>query len=99
MRVVLATLLLLGFASAAQADTMSCGERLVFTGDNTAGVAIKCGAPTFQEHRDDTRGADGNSTTVSIDTWTYNFGPQSFIRTLTFVNGTLKSIATGDYGN
>ncbi|HWE31306.1 MAG TPA: DUF2845 domain-containing protein [Polyangia bacterium] len=101
MRVALVISLLLGFASAAQADTvMNCGDRLVSIGETTGAVAIKCGAPTFQAHRDDTRtSADGSTTTVGIDTWTYNFGPQNFIRTLTFANGSLRRIVVGDYGD
>lgn len=35
---------------------------------------------------------------VEIEEWTYNLGPTSFIRYLTFENGRLVSIETGDYG-
>jgi hypothetical protein len=36
---------------------------------------------------------------VGIDEWTYDFGPHEFIRFLTFEQGKLVSIRTGDYGN
>ena len=35
---------------------------------------------------------------VTIEEWEYNSGPTKFIRYLTFENGSLASIALGDYG-
>jgi hypothetical protein len=35
---------------------------------------------------------------VVIEEWTYNFGPTRFIRYLTFENGKLVNIVSGDYG-
>lgn len=35
---------------------------------------------------------------VTIDIWTYNLGPNRFIRYLTFENGILTEITTGDRG-
>ena len=35
---------------------------------------------------------------VTVDEWEYNFGPGKFIRYLTFENGRLVRITTGDYG-
>ena len=35
---------------------------------------------------------------VTIEEWEYNLGPTKFIRYLTFENGSLVSIALGDYG-
>ncbi len=35
---------------------------------------------------------------VTIEEWEYNLGPTQFIRYLTFENGILVRIATGDYG-
>jgi hypothetical protein len=35
---------------------------------------------------------------VTIEEWEYNSGPSKFIRYLTFENGSLVSIALGDYG-
>jgi Protein of unknown function (DUF2845) len=34
----------------------------------------------------------------TIDVWSYNFGPQSFVRVLEFENGTLVRIREGGYG-
>jgi len=36
---------------------------------------------------------------VSIEEWTYNFGPTVFIRYLLFENGRLKEITLGDKGH
>jgi hypothetical protein len=38
------------------------------------------------------------STDVVVDDWTYDFGRQRFIRFLTFIDGRLASVHTGDYG-
>jgi len=35
---------------------------------------------------------------VTVEEWEYNLGPGSFIRYLTFENGRLIKITTGDYG-
>lgn len=35
---------------------------------------------------------------VTVEEWEYNSGPSKFIRYLTFENGSLVSIALGDYG-
>jgi hypothetical protein len=35
---------------------------------------------------------------MMIEEWTYNLGPTRFIRYLTFENGRLVRITTGDYG-
>lgn len=36
---------------------------------------------------------------VLVDEWTYDFGPQRFIQFLTFEQGKLVSVESGDYGN
>ena len=35
---------------------------------------------------------------VAVERWTYNLGPNQFVRYLRFENGILKKITTGDYG-
>ena len=35
---------------------------------------------------------------VIIEEWTYNFGPTRFMRYLTFENGRLVDVITGEYG-
>jgi hypothetical protein len=36
---------------------------------------------------------------VIIDEWVYDFGPQTFVRYLTFVDSKLFRVDTGSYGN
>jgi len=62
-----------------------------------------CGEPFFKDTRSEERlmGADEHSkrlTTNRIDEWTYNFGPNQFLRILKFENGTLVDIRTADRG-
>jgi hypothetical protein len=35
---------------------------------------------------------------VIVDEWIYDFGPQQFVRYLTFLDGRLANVATGSYG-
>jgi len=35
---------------------------------------------------------------VTIEEWTYNFGPSRFVRIFTFRNGSVTDIRTGGYG-
>lgn len=87
---------LLGAASMAHADTLRCGGRLVKEGESTGEVQMKCGEPTTRDRRIEI--LDGAFSSITIDTWMYNLGPNDFVRILTFVNGTLRRIETGDYG-
>ena len=87
---------LLGASSVAHAGSLRCGGRLVKEGDSTGEVQMKCGEPTTRDRRIEF--LDGASSSVTIDTWMYNLGPTDFVRILTFVNGTLRRIDTGDYG-
>jgi hypothetical protein len=86
----------LGSASVAQAGSLRCGGRLVKEGDSTAEVQMKCGEPTTRDRRIEL--FDGAWSSVTIDEWTYNLGPNDFVRILTFVNGILRRIETGEYG-
>ncbi len=98
MRAWIVVAVLLGAVGSARADGMWCGGRLVSVGERNGEVLLKCGAPTVQERREELRSNGDVATTVSIDTWTYNLGPQSFVRILTFVNGVLQSIELGGRG-
>jgi hypothetical protein len=35
---------------------------------------------------------------VPLDEWTYDFGPNSFLRFVTFENSQIVTIRTGEYG-
>src|SRR5256885_14564839 len=85
--------LLIAFAAPAQADDFRCGQRLVSVGETTGEVALKCGPPTAADRRVETgRARGGGCRSTVIDTWTYDRGPTSFIRILTFVDGKLERV-------
>lgn len=96
---------LAGFHSgaAATSESLKCGNRLVSLGNNKAEVFIRCGAPVWQEdwvdelieHRE---GLGERFVTTERERWVYNFGAHSFLRFLTFENGRLVSIVTGERG-
>ncbi len=72
-------------------------------GDTKVEVIRKCGSPAYRDSREDERVivSDRLSAlreTLRIDEWTYNFGPRRFLLHLTFENGRLREIESGDYG-
>ena len=99
MRMLAALVLALALTVATTAradDGMRCGDVLVFVGDHEADVTRKCGAPTQTEthtivHR--------RRPSVVVDTWTYDRGHNRFVYTLTFRDGVLAEIASGEYGS
>ena len=85
------------------AHAFRCGDRLVHPGDTFADVLSKCGEPVLKQSRQETVSEKTDRemkrrTTIAIDEWTYNLGPDSFLRYLTFQNGKLITIEAGDYG-
>lgn len=96
---------LAGYPSAREeVDSMRCGSKLVQTGDTKIDVQAKCGQPALRDKivRSTTAGktkkgpVEGRSTVG--EQWTYNFGPQDFLYTLTFDGVELKSIVRGGRG-
>jgi hypothetical protein len=87
---------------AMETGTCTCRDGIVSKGDLLAEVVKKCGPPTFQSQRQETRLDDTKEsktiTTISIDDWTYNFGPNEFMYNLRFENGRVMKIESLDYG-
>lgn len=87
---------------ALQTGTMRCRNGIVSIDDSIPEVLNKCGEPAFQDRRQETRSfgqRHGRSyETVTIDTWTYNFGPQEFMYEVTFQNGRVARIESLDQG-
>jgi hypothetical protein len=81
----------------------SCDEQSPVIGDTKAEVRIKCGEPFWKDAREEEviepveRGMK-KKVVVIFDEWTYNFGPNRFIRIYQFKNGKLVDIRTGGYG-
>jgi hypothetical protein len=79
-------------------------------GDSPAIVVAKCGSPTDVQRRTeivaisgdyyDNQGQlrAGKKNIIEVEEWTYNFGTRDFLRYLTFKNGVLTDIRTGNYG-
>ena len=66
-------------------------------------VLQRCGEPFFRDSRDEEvfsaiSGQNRRLVERRVDEWTYNLGPNRFMRILTFKNGRLKQIVTGDKG-
>jgi hypothetical protein len=66
-------------------------------------ILQRCGDPAFKDSRQEERLANSGKqskrlTITRIDEWTYNFGPNKFLRILKFENGRLVDIETGDRG-
>ena len=72
----------------------SCDASVLRTGLSTFDVLALCGDPAFQDVGLEVW-AGGE---VVVEIWTYDFGPQAFVRFLKFVNGKLARIETGSYG-
>ena len=102
-------LIMFCFISAADVYGLRCGNNLVDVGDPKIEVLRKCGKPDIIDRWDEEEviagsAADqigeGRRTRVfaNVEQWTYNFGPTRFIYILTFRNGKLAEIKTGDHG-
>jgi hypothetical protein len=90
---------------AVETGSMRCAGGIVSIGDTAGSVAGKCGEPAFIAQRQQSslegrrRSTYGTTiTTVTIDDWTYNFGPQQFQYQVSFENGRVMRIESLDYG-
>jgi len=95
-------LLLLLSSAAGASDGMRCGNALITRGDNILRVQHECGDPAYAAqyvvyglhpvyngllniYSDET-------VPITVEEWTYNFGPTRFMRKLRFENGQLVTI-------
>jgi hypothetical protein len=95
---------------AASTDTFRCPNgTLIRVNDKLATVVLKCDPPTLVTKREVTGirpgypwssvgGYYGYYEKIEIEEWVYNLGATSFMMYLTFTNGVLTSIESGDYG-
>ncbi|HYG68598.1 MAG TPA: DUF2845 domain-containing protein [Anaeromyxobacteraceae bacterium] len=92
----------------ARADSLRCRGRIVSVGDARVDLLATCGEPTFRDRRIEARGGvawDGDrglgesrQVDVTVETWTYDFGPNRFVMTVTLENGRVSTIERGGYG-
>ena len=81
----------------------ACEDRIISVGDTKTDILIKCGEPFYKtSYQEELKERFDNSSSrtviVTVEEWTYNFGPQSFMRIITFRNSTVVDIRTGGYG-
>jgi hypothetical protein len=84
-----------------------CEPSALHVGDAKIDVLSRCGEPTLAERRDDLLRVSAevvNGVTVSRTTptlaevWTYDFGPETFVRFVLLEDGVVTRIDTGSYG-
>jgi Protein of unknown function (DUF2845) len=107
---IAAVLTLLGAVFAASpAAAMRCSHRLITEGDHASKVLKFCGEPISVESRYAERpywhergGSElllpGFYEEVKVEEWTYNFGPQRFMRLVRLENGVVTDIRQLGYG-
>lgn len=95
----------LALAGPAVADSMRCGSKLMTDGDPSSKVLAYCGEPEAIERREILRpwgyyrGVTVHSSyEVSVELWTYNFGPHRLMYRLRFEDGLLVDVDTLGHG-
>jgi len=95
----------LAVAGPAAADSIRCGSKLMTDGDPSNKVLAYCGEPAAIERREILRpwgyqrGVTVHSTyEVSVELWTYNFGPSKLMYRLRFEDGLLVDVETLTHG-
>jgi len=86
------------FAFAARADEAACAR--ISEGDSSVAVLERCGQPAVVDSRDEEWHADDGTPvqTDMVERWTYDLGPQRFVRIFTLRNGIVTKARTGGYG-
>lgn len=85
-----------------------CIDAVFREGESTYDVLARCGAPAFRDVGVELRAlvlgdehapaVQSASASVTVEVWTYDFGPLAFVRYLTFEDGKLVRVETGSYG-
>ncbi len=90
-------------AYAVTSDSMRCDGGLISVGDVASDVMGKCGQPTYATKReekivDEFVPREHVITTVVIDDWTFNFGPDRLQYRVILKNGRVWQIESLFYG-
>ena len=95
----------LALSGPAAADSMRCGSKLMTDGDPSDKVLAYCGEPASIERREILRGYGyhrgvtvHSAYEVSVEMWTYNFGPHKLMYRLRFEDGLLVDVDTLSHG-
>ena len=109
-RLVSALIVLVILGSLNNAAALRCENRIVSSGDTSSEVLSKCGAPTVQQTRQEEieifepvfvgpeKVLVARRIPITVEEWTYNFGPHNLLYVLTFQNGRVVDIRTRGYG-
>ena len=102
--VALAVIALAALVSAAPAQALRCGSRVVQPGTLDVQVRSRCGEPYWRTPRSEliVQGEGGpieQRFERRIEHWYYNFGPSRLVVRLRFVDGVLESEQTLGYGS
>jgi len=105
-RLLLAAALLL--PAVARPDSLRCDGGLVSVGDSKLDLLGKCGQPTLADAQAEERSRvqldaagrpmAGRSSVATVERWTYNFGPRSFVQYVTLEGGRILAVERGSYG-
>jgi hypothetical protein len=88
-----------GYGTPKQArEPRDCSAARISPGDLKHDVLSRCGEPTFAAIRAEARQRGSRTIYETVEDWTYDLGPNHFVRTFTFRNGRLAFIQTGGYG-
>jgi Protein of unknown function (DUF2845) len=92
-----------GYRKGAGPEQRECTEQAVSVGDSKSDVIAKCGEPTLRDTHEEEfaqrlENGEVRKTIAVVEEWTYNLGPNRFMRILTFRNSRLVDIRTGNYG-
>jgi len=95
--------LLLLLPHAGLSASLDCGGGIISEGDTRADVLAKCGSPDSKDSHDEElieRLGPGarQKTFITVEEWTYDFGPARFSRIVTLRNGKVADIRSGNYG-
>lgn len=109
------TLLLSTAAPAAAEESFRCRGRLVSKGDGKYEVQKKCGEPDAVTQRTDKRKlrervrrwignvmeevTEEREVEIVVQEWTYDLGPERFVRVVDFENDRVVAVHARDYGH
>jgi len=102
--------IMLAIGPPSRAEDLRCGNRLVSEGDTAALVRKRCGAPSETRverklvppviWRDGRRiQLPGGDREIVVEFWTYNFGPNRFMREIRLEEDVVVAIKTLGYGH
>jgi Protein of unknown function (DUF2845) len=93
-----------GSAFAVTSDSLMCSGGIISITDTASELVRKCGQPSYATQREQKISEEGDFpgeriiTTIKIDDWTFNFGPDRLQYHIILKNGRIWSIDSLNYG-